>query len=342
MTQNSNIRLFSSYFSEEWDQLLMDFDASVNYTFWFINYIEILNEVSNIKNYTFVIYQDNNPIAIIPLYVEKIDDNWQISMGQEPVYAPIFCKKFKIKDKPKAMALIMENVNKVAIKYNCIIARFHHSPLLKDKSNIKYFREFGYIEDILYPDWYIFKCKYSYLIKLDNDKKLLFNKIRKGHKSNIIKSQKYFTLHVLDKDSFSQDLFSQYVNLYFHIKGEKRNPKAFKLDSIAVKSGFQTIMLCEHQNELVGAIALHTYNLKARYNSSIVRHNKCKGLYPTHFLLWSAIMYLKDKKFELFEIGEQVVESDLYEVSEKEKNLSHFKAGWGAELVPWLKVQKNY
>ena len=177
---------------------------------------------------------------------------------------------------------------------------------------------------------------------LINPKKLLFNNVRKGHKSNINRSQKLLILYVLDKHTYSQDLFNRYVNLYYQIKGNLRNARAFKLDSVAVKSGFKTIMLCEYKNELVGAIALHTYNDKARYNSSVVKHNEFKGIYPTHFLLWSAIMYLKDNKFELFEIGEQVVESELYEVTEKEKNLSHFKAGWGADLVPWIKVQKNY
>lgn len=342
MNHNLKIRTFGSYLSEEWDQILLGFDASINYTFWFINYIEILNEASNIKNYTFVVYQENYPIAIIPIYVEQIEKNFQISMGQEPINAPIFCANFKIKDKSKVVALIMENINKIANQNKCILARFHLSPLLKDRSIIKYFKECGYTEDIKYPSWYIFKCKYSYLIKLEMDKKTLFNKIRKGHRSNITKSQKNLTLYVLDKYNYSQELFNRYVNLYFQIKGGKRNPKAFKLDSLGVKSGFQTIMLCENENELVGAIALHIYKDKARYNSSVVNHSECKEFYPTHFLLWSAIMYLKNRKFELFEIGEQVVESDLYEVTQKEKNLSHFKAGWGADLVPWLKVQKNY
>ena len=131
-------------------------------------------------------------------------------------------------------------------------------------------------------------------------------------------------------------------NLYYKVKGEKRSSKAFKLDSMAVKTGFQTIMLCEYKNELVGAIALHTFNSKARYNSSVQLHDICKGVYPTHYLLWSAVIYLSDREFDLFEIGEQVVESELYEVTEKEKNLSHFKAGWGGELIPWIKMQKDF
>jgi hypothetical protein len=340
--QKLSTKPFKSYSSKEWAKILLDFDPTVNYTFWFIDYVEILNEASGIKNYTFVLYQNNNPIAIVPLYVERIDKNWQLSMGQEPIYAPIFCNNCKTADLSRYYEFLLDQINDIVEKYKCVLARFHHSPLLNSKSSIHCFTKFGYVEDILYPDWYIFKCKFSYVINLNNTQEFLFKKIRKGHKSNINQSQRYLELVILDKDSFSQELFNRYVNLYYQVKGDKRSSNAFKLDSMAVKTGFQTIMLCEYKNELVGSIALHTFNNKARYNSSVQVNNLSQWVYPTHFLLWSAVIYLKDRKFDLFEIGEQVVESDLYDVTKKEKNLSHFKAGWGGELIPWIKMQKDF
>ena len=337
-----SVRNFKDHSFEQWALLLLDFDATVNYTSWFLKYIEVLNAKNDIKNYSFALYLSDIPIAIVPLYVEKIEEYWQISMGQEPIYAPIFCNNCKITDTSRYYEFLLDQINNIAEKYKCVLARFHHSPLLHSKSSIHYFTKFGYVEDILYPDWYIFKSKFSYVINLNNTQEFLFKKIRKGHKSNIIQSQKLLELFVLDKDSFSQELYNQYVNLYYQVKGKKRSSKAFKEDSMAVKAGFQTIMLCEYKNELVGAIALHTFNSKARYNSSVQLHDICKGVYPTHYLLWSAVIYLSDREFDLFEIGEQVVESELYEVTKKEKNLSHFKAGWGGDLIPWIKMQKDF
>ena len=55
-----------------------------------MNYVEVLNNSSEIRNFTFVLYETHRPIAIVPLYVEKINGQFQISMGQEPVFAPIF------------------------------------------------------------------------------------------------------------------------------------------------------------------------------------------------------------------------------------------------------------
>ena len=71
-------------------------------------------------------------------------------------------------------------------------------------------------------------------------------------------------------------------------------------------------------------------------------YNVDKGIYPNHFLLRAAIEYLKKNGFELFEIGEQVSDSDLYKVSKKEQDLSHFKSGWGGKLIPWMKAQKEF
>ena len=46
---------FIEFEFDEWDKVLSNFDATINYTSWFLNYIEILNAKSSIKNYTFMI-----------------------------------------------------------------------------------------------------------------------------------------------------------------------------------------------------------------------------------------------------------------------------------------------
>ena len=87
---NLYINSFKDFSIEGWNELLKGFDATVNYTSWFINYIEVLNVNTSINNLTFTVFRGNVAIAIVPLYVEKINNDWQISAGQEPVYAPIF------------------------------------------------------------------------------------------------------------------------------------------------------------------------------------------------------------------------------------------------------------
>jgi hypothetical protein len=340
--ENLNTRLFKDFSANEWDELLGTFDGTINYTAWFINYIEVLNAGFNIKNLTFGLFKGNEVIAIVPLYVEEVDSKWQMSMGQEPIYAPIINKNAPYDAFSEYYKYIVDEIERVASQYHCVLARFHYSPLLYTKNSHNYFTEFEYSEDILHPDWYIFKSMSSYVINLSNNRDLLIKQIRKGHRANISRTSKLAKLIILDKESYNQGLFDRYVELYYQIKGLMRTLDVFELDSIAIRFGLEAIMLCDYKGKLVGAVALHTYNKKARYNSSVQLYDIDEGIYPNHFLLGAAIDYLKENGFELFEVGEQVTSSDLYQLSDKEKNLSHFKAGWGGDLTPCMKAQKEF
>jgi len=335
-------KYFINYSFEDWNTLLLNFDSTINYTSWFLNYVEILNLSSEIQNHTFVLYDENVPIAIVPIYIEKINNIAQISMGQEPVYAPIFNKNISISNTKKYYGYLVKKITDLSVQNQCLLARFHCSPLLNYHFFPFVFLNSGYVEEIFYPDWYIFKSKFSFVLNLFNSKEHIYGQIRKGHRSNIRQTKKIAKLIVIDKSTFTKELFNQYATLYYKVKGDKRNIEAFNLDLIAIKSGLQFIMVCEYNNELIGAIAFHAYNNKARYNSSVQLYNNNIRIHPTHFLLWSGIEYLIDKGYELLEIGDQVLENDQFSVSLKEKNLSHFKAGWGCDLISNIKVQKEF
>ena len=137
-------------------------------------------------------------------------------------------------------------------------------------------------------------------------------------------------------------MFDSYIALYIKVKGKKRSLLAFSQDEKAIKSGLEVIILCEYNKHLVGAIALHTFSNKARYNSSIQDSKINRQVYPNHFLLWQSILYLKEKGFKKFEVGEQIIYEGVNKITDKEKNLSHFKSGWGGNIVPWVKVEKSY
>ena len=186
---NLRIKRYVNYSENDWDLLLSSFDATINYTFWFLNYIEILNSNTKINNFTFVLYEKNKPIAIVPLYIEKINGKEQISMGQEPVFAPIFNSCLSNLNVFTYIKYIIKEIDKIAIAKNCTLARFIFSPLLNYNYSSKDYLKFGYEHNILYPNWYIFKSKKSFVLSLVDNKEKIFKKIRKGHRSNIKKTQ---------------------------------------------------------------------------------------------------------------------------------------------------------
>ena len=333
-----SLDLFDNLSYDEWGTVLNNFNVTINYTSWFLKYIEALNAKSRIKNHTFVIYENDIPAVIVPIYIENIDNNWQISMGQEPIFAPVFNKNISKTEYNKYYDYLLTKIDNLANLFNCRLARFQYSPLLDSEYN--HYKDFGFSENISYPDWYIFKAKFSYVIDLSQNIDELYRNVRKSNKPLINRTRRETKYFILDSSNFNQSVFDRYVELYLSVKGNKRSLSVFSLDAIAIKDGLEVLLVCEYNDLIVGAIALHTYNQKARYNSSVQDPKFDRLIYPIHFLLWQAILYLNEKDFDCFEIGEQVVSGDS--VNDKEKNLSHFKAGWGGKLEPCLKIQKSY
>ena len=299
-----------------------------------------MNSNNNIKNLSFLLLEDDEIVAIVPLYVEEINGKCQISMGQEPIYAPIVRTDADAFSSLVYCKYILNEIEDISRKFKCTLARFHFSPLLTENMIPNFFTEFGYKEDIQHPDWYIFKSKNSYIINLNNEENDLYSEVRKSNKPHINRTRKETDLVILDENNFDQSIFDQYIQFYYAVKGNKRSQSAFELDKSAIKKGLEVLLLCKFMNKFIGAVALHTHNGKARYNSSIQDYDFDKKIYPNHFLLWEAVVYLKARGFNLFEIGEQVDQSNNLTI--KERNLSHFKAGWGGRLVPWIKVQKEF
>ena len=339
--KNLVIKKYDNIKQETWDKIVLDFDGNINYSYWMINYKKIYNIQYNIKNYTYIIYNDENiPLVIVPLFIEKINNAWQISTGEDMVASPLFNPELEQKDIIKLYENILKYVDEVSLTYNCKLARFQIPSL--NMQTINYYKLFAYSEQIKDPDWYIFKCDFSYIIAL-KDKAIsdIRSSIRNSFKSLINKTKKSTNLIILDKDNLDREVFDKYVSTHYEIKGNNRTREAFEEDYKAICNGLETVLICEYEDSFIGVVVLYTFNKKAIYNSAMQRYNFSK-IYPNHFLMWESIEYLHSNGYEYFLNGEQVVESDLYEVSEKEQNLSYFKQAWGGEIYPWIKAEKVF
>jgi hypothetical protein len=339
--KNLNIKAYENIENKIWDNCALDFDGNINYTSWMINYHTIYNKSKEIKNFSFVLYNsDEVALAIVPLYIEKINSNYQISVGEGTISSPLFNQLLSQKDIISLYGYILEYIDTLSIEHNCILARFQIPSL--NMQTINYYKLFGYKEQILNPDWYIYKCDYSYIIALE-DKAIsdIRSNIRNSFKSLINKTKNGTNLIILDKNNTDREIFDKYVDTHYEIKGNTRTKEAFEEDYKAVCNGLETILICEYENVYIGVVVLYTFNKKAVYNSAMQRYDYDK-LYPNHFLMWESIEYLHNNEYEYFLNGEQVVENLDYEVSEKEKNISYFKTAWGGELYPWFQAQKVY
>ena len=331
---------YSDIESSIWDKHVLEFNGDINYHSWMINYNMIYNKHTNIKNFSgYIVDQENKVLALVPLYIEKIDSDFQFSMGQNMIHAPLISKKLAQKEKITIYNFINTLIDKLAQGHQCKLARFQNTAF--NTQDINYFSLLGYADTIDSPDWYIFKCPFAYILDLKEDLISLRSNIRKSFKSLINKTEKNSNFILLDKNNPNREIFDKYVQTHYEIKGQTRSLEAFEEDYNAICDGLESILICEKDDLFVGVVVLYTFNKKAIYNSAMQRYD-IENLYPNHYLMWKSIEYLCEEDFEFFLIGEQIVDNSNYKISDKEKNLSFFKQAWGGELYPWMKSQKVY
>jgi len=227
--KNFTIKLYKNIDKENWDKVVVQFDGDINYSHWMINCLCVYNKKNNIKNFSFILYETNEPIAIVPLYTEQVKGNCQISAGENALNAPLTNSKLKQKDVLVIYKYKFNYIDQLNKKHVCKLARFQFPPL--SMQCINYYKLFGYDEHILQPDWYIFKCDYSYIITLKNKTiSDLRSNIRNRFKSLINKTERTTNLIILDKNSCNRELFDKYARTHYDIKGYNRTREAFEED----------------------------------------------------------------------------------------------------------------
>jgi len=167
---------------------------------------------------------------------------------------------------------------------------------------------------------YLDCSKYTCILDLDNIKPT------KGHRSAIAKAEKRLNC----TPSFNTNKFR---NDYYRIAGKKTRPEiTFDLMYKWIELGMGTLLEARLWRETVGFAYILHWKDRAYYFASCVEpeHRDCN---VTHYMLWRAFEILRDKGIKYIELGEQVYDTLHCQPTDKEKNISKFKKGFGGQIV---------
>jgi len=168
---------------------------------------------------------------------------------------------------------------------------------------------------------------YTCILNLDNIKQ------SKGHKSAIKAAQKYLDYEIVTETS-------QFMQDYFKIAGKVTRPaKTFEILQKWIKIGYGTLLKATYQGNTAGYIYILHYNEWAYYfmSGTFKEYKQCN---VGHYLQSAAFDILRQKGIKYYELGEQVYNSLYYCPTEKERNISLFKRGFGGEIV--IKPRSEY
>ena len=148
----------------------------------------------------------------------------------------------------------------------------------------------------------------------------------KGHKSAIKKGEKYLAYReTADIDRFKDD--------YFRIAEKVTRPdKTFELLGQWLKQGYGTLLEAQFDGKTAGYTYILHWKYYAYYFMSCVEP-EVRQNDVSHYLQAKAFEILRQKGVKQYELGEQAYNSLYCQPSEKERNISKFKRGFGGEII---------
>jgi len=289
------------------------------------HYIKTLQE-----ELSFILMQDKQPVAIAFLPVEVIDKKNYISSREGYIQAPLSINE-------KIEREVFQQIDILAREYKISKIKFFLDPLV-----IEYQNKFNMLRKYHYFDTTSSDC----ILDLRLSKEELWHSIRKNHKRNINRILKNSEFEIIKIDYKNPDysLHELYRELHHKCSGRVTRSKiTFDLQFEMLKNDEASLFGLKYKNKPVGFSYFSHFRGGVIYASGADDPDFTD--FPIyHTILWSAIVYYKERGFEFLEFSEPCgygVQFDSYP-DEKQLNISHFKRGFGGKMVPLFEGIKYF
>ncbi len=303
--------------------------SSLRYTPLCLEYFRCFIE-NFCEDLSFILIQDKQPVALAFLPVEDVSGKRCISSRDGYIQAPLFINE-KIEKK------VFNQIDILAKEHKIIKIKFFLDPLVMEYQNkFNLLRKYHYL-DITSSD-----C----LLDLRLSKEDLWSHVRKGHKYDInrLLRNNEFEIIKMDYENPDIDLHNLYVHLHHKCSGKiTRSSQTFDLQFKMLKNDEASLFGVKYKGKPV-SFSYFSHFKKGAIYASAVDNPDFTGFPIYHAILWSAILYYKERECEFFEFSEPCgygVQFDSYP-DEKQLNISHFKRGFGGKMVPIFKGIKYF
>ncbi len=289
---------------------------------------------------SFFTLENNKMVAICPLILETCDNIKEFSYGggygPVPALANCLTKKFK----EKIFKFIFDYMDGLAKKNK--VKRIKRKFPVLNKSFIEtgeqkanYLMKFGYLDDSLNTQ----------VIDLRKDPDELRLDLRHGHDSDIDRASVLLKEEIFDKNNITEKIFNEYVSLHLKAGGKARKDRprrTFEIMYELIKKDEAFLVGAKKDNKFVGFSYFFLFKDNIYYGSSCNDEN-ARNIPVAHFIQWSAIKWMNQKKYKFYELGWQYYLPTLSDFpTEKEIDIARFKRGFGGFATSLFRGEKYY
>ena len=288
-----------------------------------VEYYEAYYKNSPAINLSFVLYNNKDPVGVMPLLAIKNKKNeWELSSNGSEIIDPIFKKNLANKVKKrieKELIFFISNIAKTLKIKKCQI---------------------GNMQLLNVSNWHLMWIKkakqvfstYHIFVNLNLSIKDIHLKFRKSFKPLVNKGLREWNVQVHEK--ISNELFNRFVLLHKTVAGRKtRNNKSWEIQKKQINSGESFLITVQNnKNTMVGG-GLFTYSKDRGFYSVGVYNRELNDKPLGHIVQMKAIETLKKKNVAWYEIGQKYLEIDRKKPTKKQFLITHFMEGFATDII---------
>lgn len=302
----------------------------VHYLSHFVDYQSIVfkSKSDSLINISMIILNDNKPCGYWPLFYDPRSCEFVKSLNDQYggiVLPPLFIDNLPKKTERRVINSCLTFLRH--LKVACTGTVWRASELTASTTVSQWYQlclENGATLD---------KVCYELYVDLSLPLDKIRSSIRKSYRPLVSSGLKNWNVSVMD--SHCEDTWEKFRSLHRHVSGRVTRPiQSWELQHEAIKNGDAFLIhVNDSDGKMVGA---GYFDMSAKEgNYSVATYDKNLSDQPLgHLVQYQAILTLKEKQKDLYYLGSRFFIADPPHVSEKQIDISSFKAGFSTFMAP--------
>lgn len=322
-----------------WDEFCLESDDA---WFWhtskWMEYVLNFWPDSTSDSKSFFVIKNGRVAAICPFILEENNGVKEFSYLHSFGFLPAFANYLTRKEKEQVMKFSFEHIDVLAkengvkrTSMRCAVLNRSFIETLEQTYN--HTMRFGYLDTSLNTQ----------VIDLRRPLGELRLEVRHGHDADIDKASKVLRAEIFDSSNITKEVFDGYLSLHHKDKGRlKRKEVTFDMMYDWIKEDNAFLIGAKRGDAFIGFSYFFCFKNNVYYGSAC-NDPEAPNLPVAHFIQWSAIQWMHEKKFKFYETGWQYYENTLSDFpTKKEADISRFKRGFGGRTVSLFRGEKYY
>jgi len=311
-----------------WNNYISQHLSSFRYLQTYVKYMKAYSK-NLISDSSFVVLENEKVVGIAFLPIEEFKGVSSITLGGSYTVGPLALNE-------KIEKFIFLKIDEIAKNLSVAQVKFYSEPLVEVySSQYNSLRKYGYIDT----------STTDMILSLKADEADMRTNRRRSYRSLINgilnNKDKNYELLFYDEKNADYSVNEEYRAMHIKAAGrETRSKDTFDLQFELVKAGNGMITALKREGNFIAFNYFLFHQKTAIYMSAADDPDYANSKTPFyHATLWASIMRLKNMGFEYIQLSSPAssckVESFMDYNDDKQINISFFKKGMGAQLVPF-------